>query len=223
MSDTHFELTGETTEVYRATLHRIRATQDLPEHSVRAGEVGGWIEHPRNIRGLGWVAGSAAVRDQAVVWGLVAGQAQVRDHAEVWDGAAVTDTARVAGWGQAHTGAVISGSGRVLGECAGRVTSCGLVPDRAVVGRTARLRGPQDVLVLGPVGSEDVWVTLWRTETGHGLRVGCWSGQVDQLAAEVDDRAGEWDCSAEDEARWRAEYAAVETLCRARIAGWGES
>ena len=52
MNNLHYEITGETT-VNRVglTLHRIRATRDLPYFGVKTGDVGGWIEHTGNLSG----------------------------------------------------------------------------------------------------------------------------------------------------------------------------
>ena len=44
-----YELTGETKEIGGVTLHRIRALIDIPEHYVKAGDLGGWIEAERNL------------------------------------------------------------------------------------------------------------------------------------------------------------------------------
>lgn len=52
-----YELTGETKEIDGKILHRIRALIDIPEHDVKAGDLGGWIEAERNLsqngRGVG--------------------------------------------------------------------------------------------------------------------------------------------------------------------------
>lgn len=44
-----YELTGETKEIDGKILHRIRALIDIPEHDVKAGDLGGWIEAERNL------------------------------------------------------------------------------------------------------------------------------------------------------------------------------
>ena len=40
----HFELTNDTIIRYGRTLYRIRATRDLPDHDVKAGDLGGYVE-----------------------------------------------------------------------------------------------------------------------------------------------------------------------------------
>lgn len=160
-SSLHYELTDETTTTaVGATLHRLRALRDLPQHGVKAGDLGGWVYH-------GIVMGAGA-------W--------------VWSYASIGSGASIGSYARIESGASI-GSG-------------------------------QHILVLGPIGSESVTVTLYRTKTGHKLVVGCWSGQVDALAAEVERRARSWGGSDADKARWRAEYAALLPLLEARIVGW---
>ena len=79
------------------------------------------------------------------------------------------------------------------------------------------IEGDRDVLVLGPVGSENQWVTLARDGETHLLGVGCWHGNtVDELASEVQRRCG-------DHPDIVAEYAAVEALLRVRLAEWGQA
>lgn len=66
-----YELTGETKEIDGKILHRIRALIDIPEHDVKAGDLGGWIEAERNLsqNGEAWVTGSARVIGNAWVSG----------------------------------------------------------------------------------------------------------------------------------------------------------
>lgn len=75
-----YELMGETKEIGGVTLHRIRALIDIPEHDVKAGDLGGWIEAERNLsqKGAAWVADPALVMDSA----RVTGKARVMDSAD---------------------------------------------------------------------------------------------------------------------------------------------
>ena len=142
---------------------------------------------------------------------------------------AVTDLPRqgvragdVGGWVESTDN--LSGDALVYGNA--RVSGNALVSGNAWVSGDARVSGDaevcvsQDVLTVGPIGSESVTATLFRTAAGHTLHVGCWDGHVDDLAAEVERRSAAWNTDPATAARWRAEYAALEVLCRARIAGW---
>lgn len=234
-------------------LHRIRATRDLGAHGVTAGDLGGWIEHRGNLEGRGWVFGDAWVRGLANVSGnaqvsgnawvsgaaRVSGDAWVFDDARVFGAAWVFGDARVSGAAWMFEDARVFGNAWVRGDA--RVSGDAQVFDRALVFDHAWVRGgarvsggarvggqadlisSQDILTLDPIGSENSTVTLYRSRTGHHLRVGCWTGSVDTLAAEVDRRARVWSIdttSGADRIRWRAEYAALGALCRARISGW---
>ena len=82
--------------------------------------------------------------------------------------------------------------------------------------RGGTIRGDRDVMVVGPVGSENQTVTLVRDGDSHLLGIGCWHGyKVGDMAAEVQCRVG-------DRPDLMAEYAAVETLLRVRLAEWGQ-
>lgn len=93
--------------------------------------------------------------------------------------------------------------------------------DNAQVFGRARVHAPQDILVIGPIGSENQSITLARTSTGHHLNIGCWDGTLDELAAEVARRAANW--PATHRSRWRDEYAAAEQLLRHRAEAWRNS
>ena len=123
----------------------------------------------------------------------------VQDTAHVDDTAYVGPDAQVSGSARVYGSAWVSGSARVYGSA--RV--CG----------SAWVKHPRHVLTVGPIGSEDKTITVFRSDTGHGIAVGCWcdpASTVEDLAAEVQRRAPEH----------AAEYAAVEVLVRLRIKEW---
>lgn len=82
-----YEFTGEVKNIGGVTLHRIRALIDIPEHDVKAGDLGGWIEAKSNLsqKGAAWVTGSACVT----------GKARVTDSAWVTGAAWVMGNARI--------------------------------------------------------------------------------------------------------------------------------
>ena len=98
-----YELTTETLQFAGRTLHRIKAVKDFG--SVKAGELGGWIESEVNLSQAdnAWVYNNAKVFDKARVYGdaavsddaKVCGYAAVSDNAKVCGYAAVSDNARV--------------------------------------------------------------------------------------------------------------------------------
>ena len=80
-----FELTTETKAVLGITLHRIRAL--VAFGSVKAGELGGWIEKEENLSADGdaWVSGDARVYGNA----QVSGDARVYGNAWVFGAGAI--------------------------------------------------------------------------------------------------------------------------------------
>lgn len=91
-------------------------------------------------------------------------------------------------------------------------------PDAQVFGNArvygaAWVYGARHVLTVGPIGSEDQTLTLFRTEAGYGVSVGCWhpdGATLDDLTAEVQRRAPDH----------ADEYEAAMALCRVRIEEW---
>ena len=64
-----YELTSETLQYAGHTLHRIKALKDFG--SIKAGELGGWVEKEENLPQYGnaWVRGNAKVYGDARVCG----------------------------------------------------------------------------------------------------------------------------------------------------------
>lgn len=153
-----YELTGETKEISSVTLHRIRALIDIPEHDVKAGDFGGWLETEENLshNGAAWVAGNALVMDVAMVM----------------DSALVTDSARVTG------AAIVMNSARVTGNS--------WVRGNALVTGKARIMKSSDCITIGAIGSRNDTTTFYRgADGGIYVSCGCFSGSIDDFAAKV--------------------------------------
>lgn len=153
-----YELTAETKEIGGKILHRIRALIDIPEHDVKVGDLGGWIEAERNLsqKGAALVTGKACVTDSVCVTdsALVTGSACVTDSACVMDEARVTGKARVFG--------------------------------NALVRGNALVMKSSDCIAIGAIGSRDDTTTFYRgTDGGIYVSCGCFNGTIDDFAAKV--------------------------------------
>ena len=125
--------------------------------------------------------------------GWVQDTASVDETAHIGPDAEVSGAAQVCGNAQVYGNARVSGNAQVYGN--------------------AWVSAPRHVLTVGPIGSEDQTLTLFRTETGYGVSVGCWhpdGATLDDLTAEVQRRAPDH----------ADEYEAAMALCRVRIAEW---
>ena len=96
----NFELTNETiVNDCGVTLHRIKAVKDIitPRFTVKAGELGGFVEKVDNLADDAWVFDNAWVCGNAWVYGNaeVYGNARVYDNACVYGNALVSDNARI--------------------------------------------------------------------------------------------------------------------------------
>ena len=194
-----YELTNETHPDH-PTLYRIRALRDIPERGVKSGDLGGWVESELNLSpsGAAWVYGDAQV----------SGDARVADNASVYGGAQVYGNASVYGdasvYGndaQVYGGAWVHGDARVFGD--------------------AQVYVARHVTTLGPVGSEDRVVTIYRDKDGTARIVaGCWTGTPDELAERI---KGAWPGASKPERQaWKADYKTVIKLARRREKEWNK-
>lgn len=124
MSDKKYELTDEMKQLPNGLkMYRIRSLIDfnlMNDKQVKAGDLGGWVEHDGNLshKGKAWVSDDAAVYGSAKVSGdaLISRYANVFGNALVSDQAMITDYACVSD--DAHVGGCASliGSSRVFEE-----------------------------------------------------------------------------------------------------------
>lgn len=144
-----YELTSTTKDVNGHKVYRIRALVDIPEHDVKAGDLGGWVEGVWNldINGSAWVADEAGVYDAAAVCGdaLVTGHAQVCGNAEVFEHARVCDSAGVYGFAKVCGSSVVQDYACVSGHAT--------VSDRAKISSNAHIHG--DAVISGSASVGD--------------------------------------------------------------------
>lgn len=143
-----YEFTDEQ-HPYRLELRRIRALVDIPHANVRAGDLGGWIEHEENLQhdGAAWVRGEAQVYGDAMIFGnagvygtaRVAGDAMIYGNARVRGNALAYGTARIYGDARVYGNVQVNGNARVFGDAQ--------VYGKALVFGDARVYGK--ALVLG--------------------------------------------------------------------------
>lgn len=148
-----YELTDHTITHDNKILHRIRALRSFG--SVGRGDLGGWIEHKRNLshRGDCWVSGEAkvlnggrvtedamlydscVVRDHAMVKGRaeVQDEAEISEHAQVGDEACVAGKAQVGGFAKVVDRATVYDNAGVYGWA--------IIADDANVHGTAEVGG----------------------------------------------------------------------------------
>ena len=117
--------TGETKSYQHRTLYRIQACRSFG--TVKAGEIGGWIQKQENLshEGTCWVSDAAIVCDDAWIHGDAQIQkwAKVRDEAEVYGYVVVSDCAIVSEQARLTQHAEIFDHAKVKG--------CAVISDRA--------------------------------------------------------------------------------------------
>jgi len=161
----------------------------------------------QHLNGGGWVADTA----------IVLGEAYVGPTARVFGGAVLggyVHGGTIHG-GTIHGGGIHGGyiyGGYIYGgDIRGGVIRGGVI--RGGVIHRGVIRDTRDILTVGPIGSEDQYLTLVRSDTGHHVSIGCWwerGATIDDIAAEVEERAPEF----------ADEYAELMPMLRRRVDEW---
>lgn len=145
-----YRLTDKTVQIDGRTLYQIQALRNIPEHHVEEGDLGGFIEHKRNLsqKGDAWVCdglypalvyGDARVSGDALIGACayVYGNAKVYGNAEVKDSAKVYGNAEVYGNARVEDRAKIYGNAKVCDYAV--VSDEGEVKDSAIAYGEARV------------------------------------------------------------------------------------
>lgn len=143
-----YEFTGETKEVKRRTLHRIRLVRDLADDLLQ-GTLGGWIEEEANLshEGLCWVTekgmvySGGLVQDDAIVHGRVfkysqvGGKAVVGVNARVYNRSTIFGNVKLTGSARVRS-CRVSDCARIEGDA---LVSNSLIKGHAIIGGKARV------------------------------------------------------------------------------------
>ena len=198
-----YELTTETLQFAGHILHRIKALKDF--RSVKAGELGGWIESEENLSQAdnAWVYNNAKVFDKARVYGdaavsddaKVCGYAAVFDNAKVCGYAAVSDNARVcdnaevSDYVEVFENAIVLGHAKVCGftRIFGNAIVLGnailfghaKVYGKATINGDAKVHDDIDYIVFKNFWSSGRYFT-W-TRSNNKWSVGCFYGTGEEL------------------------------------------
>ena len=198
-----YELTTETLQLAGLTLHKIKAVKNFG--SVKAGELGGWIESEENLSQAdnAWVYNNAKVFDKARVYGdaavsddaKVCGYAAVFDNAKVCGYAAVSDNARVcdnaevSDYVEVFENAIVLGHAKVCGftRIFGNAIVLGnailfghaKVYGKATINGDAKVYDAADYIVFKNFWSSGRYFT-W-TRSNNKWSVGCFHGTGEEL------------------------------------------
>ena len=186
-----YELTTETLQFAGHILHRIKALKDF--RSVKAGELGGWIESEENLSQAdkAWVYNNAKVFDKARVYGDAAvsddakvcgyaivydnarvyGNAEVSDYVEVFENAIVFGHAKVYGFTRIFGNAIVLGNAILFGHAK--------VYGKATINGDAKVYDAADYIVFKNFWSSERYFT-W-TRSNNKWSVGCFHGTGEEL------------------------------------------
>ena len=186
-----YELTTETLQFAGFTLHKIKAVKNFG--SVKAGELGGWIESEENLSQAdnAWVYNNAKVFDKARVYGdaAVSDDAKVCGYAAISDNARVCDNAEVSDYVEVFENAIVLGHAKVCGftRIFGNAIVLGnailfghaKVYGKATINGDAKVHDDADYIVFKNFWSSGRYFT-W-TRSNNKWSVGCFYGTGEEL------------------------------------------
>lgn len=192
-----YELTTETLQFAGHILHRIKALKDF--RSVKAGELGGWIESEENLSQAdnAWVYNNAKVFDKARVYGdaavsddaTVCGDAKVYGKATVYGEAIICGVAEVYGKVEIFDRVRVYGTAMVYGDawvfddaciCGEAIVFGGVVVSGgAKIMGNAKVSSNTDYIVFKNFWSSGRYFT-W-TRSNNKWSVGCFYGTGEEL------------------------------------------
>lgn len=179
------------------------------------------VENPENVQQSACVYDYAQLRGTAVLQNnvflaeraVVEGNARLNGTSSVGQDAHVSDHAYL-------NGATIIGQARIHGSAT--------LYTRAYITGYADISENSHHLVVGPIGSEDRYVNIFRTYPGpqrkkwsHLILAGCWSGTVKELRQRIMRQEHGW--GREDEAdivRFGKQYLALCRLAQIYVDKW---
>ncbi len=179
-----YKFTGETkiihTSVRDVKLNRIQAIAGFG--TVKAGDIGGWIETEKNLAhdGNAWISEGAQIYGNARVFG----NAQIYDNARVFGNAQIYGNAWVFGNAQIYGNARVFSNAQIYDNA--RVFSNAWVSGNAQISGNAWVSGRHHILVVGPAGSRNGFTTFYRGNNGQIMvTCGCFNGIIDEFAKQV--------------------------------------
>lgn len=150
------------------TLHRIQALKSFC--NALEGDIGGWIEDPRNLSHEGncWVKQDAKVFDIASVKdnAIVLGDAVVKQFAKVYGDAVIDGKAIVSGYAEVFDNAIASNHAYI--DNGAKVYGSSIIYDNAYVGGCAKINGNATVRDDSFIGDNAV-ITGRATITGKAV------------------------------------------------------
>ena len=185
-SNLHYEFTEEEFCYLGYTLRRIRATKNLPQHKVKKGELGGWIEKETNLQNEAWVYDNAKIYDSARVYDnvRVSGNARVCGSARIYGNVAVFENAIVCGKAEVSENAKVYGNAIVCGNAVvyGESEICG----------NGKIQNTDDLCSFSYFGSRRLTTTFFRTKDKDIFVVcGCFNGTLEEFVEKVKETHGD--------------------------------
>ena len=156
-NEKHFKLLkDDSIEIDGVKLYRIEATRDIPQHGVKKGDRGGYIEKEDNLQDNAWVGRNAKVYGNALVCeeAVVTDEARVFENAQICGNSMVSGEAKVYGSAEIDENAQIEDEVEVYGEA--KVYGNVLIFEKAEIYEDAQVSGDATVAGVAQVYGDAV-------------------------------------------------------------------
>lgn len=153
----HYELRADLTIVYNGrVLYRIEATKDLPDHDVRRGDLGGYVQNKSNLSGEAWIYDEAKVYNKARVYdkAKIKNRAVVSDSARIYGEAQVCADSQVYGHTKIYEKAIVAGTASICDYT--RLCGSSIVGGSSQISGKAFVSGTAQILGLSRVSGKAV-------------------------------------------------------------------
>ena len=167
-NEKHFKLLkDDSIEIDGVKLYRIEATRDIPQHGVKKGDRGGYIEKEDNLQDNAWVGRNAKVYGNALVCeeAVVTDEARVFENAQICGNSMVSGEAKVYGSAEIDENAQIEDEVEVYGEA--KVYGNVLIFEKAEIYEDAQVSG--DATVAGVAQVYGNACVSGETEVRYGV------------------------------------------------------
>lgn len=193
-----YKITTQSIEWGDKKLFRIQALKSFG--SVKAGDLGGYIESENNLSqdGDSWVYNTAKVYDKAIVWGNV----EIHDNAEVFEDSWVYGNSWVCGNSKVFGSAGVYGDAWIYNNAEicdnvrvhdnARVFGNAIIRDNtnvygyAEISGNAEVHDDADYICVKGLGSAFRDTTFFKCKNGDiGVVCGCFNGNLEKFAKKV--------------------------------------
>lgn len=183
-----YTFTGKTKEKNGIVLKQILANKNFAD--IKKGDIGGWIEKRENLSqdDDSWIFNNATAYENA----RICGNAIMYDDAKAYGNVRICGDARICGNSEVYGDTKVCGNAIICGD--------------------AIISNDNDYMCFQNFGSRSDTTTVFKTQTSHNIKCGCFEGNVQEFERSIKNTHGN--------NRFAQEYLAICEVIKIRIKSW---